>query len=88
MKSKHRILGVHVTDRVKRSGDVQAIFSEYGANIRTRLGLHDVHEGYCAPNGLILVEVIGDDQVFAELRDKLNAVAGIEVQEMVFDHPA
>jgi hypothetical protein len=88
MKERHRILGVHVTDRVKRAGDVQALFSEYGCNIRTRLGLHQVDEGYCSPDGLILLELFGNERACDALRDKLGAIVGVEVKEMVFEHPA
>ncbi len=86
MKEKHRVLGVHVTDRVKKAGDVQKLFTEYGCNIKTRVGLHDVNEGYCAPSGVILLELFGDDKLCDELRDKLRAVEGVEVQEMAFAH--
>ena len=87
MDEKHWILGVHITDRVKKASEVQQVFSEYGCNIKTRLGLHPVEAGYCSPNGLILLELVGDDKVSAALRDKLCAIGGVDVQEMVFDHP-
>ena len=87
MEEKHRIMGVHITDRVKKSGDVQRVFTEYGANIKTRVGLHRVDEGYCSPNGLILLELFGEDRVGNEMRDKLREIQGVEVQEMVFHHP-
>ena len=87
-KGKHRILGVHVTERVSRAGNIQALFSEYGCNIKTRVGLHEVDAGFCSPNGLILLELFGDDATCDALRDKLGAIDGIEVKEMVFEHPA
>lgn len=83
---KHIIYGVHVTDRMSKVPNIQDLFSEYGCNIKTRIGLHDVSEGYCSPGGVILLEMFGDEQVCEELRDKLNAIDGIEVQEMVFEH--
>jgi hypothetical protein len=87
MEEEHRILGVHITDRVKNARDVQQVFTEYGANIKTRLGLHQVDEGYCSPNGLILLELCGDEKACDAIRDKLRAVVGVEVKEMVFHHP-
>ena len=86
-KGKHRILGVHVIQRVSRTANIQALFSEYGCNIRTRLGLHEVDAGFCSPNGLILLELFGDDPTCDTLRDKLSAIEGIVVKEMVFEHP-
>ena len=82
----HVILGVHVTDRAHRATGVQAVLSEHAAAIRTRLGLHDVHGDYCSPNGLIVLELIGDDNTCRPIIDRLTAIDGIEVQQMVFEH--
>ena len=87
MDGKHHIIGIHVTDRVQRAGEVQKILSEYGTYIRTRIGLHHVNHEKCSPNGLILVEVLGDDRLCDEMRTRLGAIEGVEVKEMVFDHP-
>ena len=81
---KHMIFGVHVSDRVKKSGDVQRLFTEYGCNIKTRIGLHDASDNVCAPNGVIVLEMVGDEKVCNEMATKLNAVEGVEVQTMVF----
>lgn len=82
---KHIILGVHITDRLKKAAEVQKLLSEYGCNIKTRLGLHEVHNA-CSPSGLLLLEMYGDDTICFELADKLAAIEGIEVQRMVFAH--
>jgi hypothetical protein len=42
----HLILGIHVTDRVQKAGEVQQLFTEYGCNIKTRLGLHEVAQDF------------------------------------------
>ena len=83
---KHIIYGVHVTDRMSKVPNIQDLFSEYGCNIKTRIGLHDVSENYCSPSGIILLEMVGDENVIEELRNKLAALEGIEVQQMVFGH--
>ena len=41
MSDQHIILGVHITDRLKNAVEVQKVFTEYGCNIKTRIGLHD-----------------------------------------------
>jgi hypothetical protein len=84
---KHIVFGVHVTDRLNRVDAVQHLLSEYGCNIKTRLGLHEVSEKFCSPNGLLILEMAGDEKKSMELADKLAAVEGIEVQKMIFDHP-
>jgi hypothetical protein len=83
----HVILGVHVVNREHHAPGVQAVLTEFGENIKTRLGLHDVHDGYCSPNGLLLIEFIGDDARRDVLVKRLSAIQGIEVKQMVFDHP-
>jgi hypothetical protein len=82
---KHILVGVHITDRLKKAVEVQKLFTEYGCNIKTRLGLHEV-ENVCSPNGIVILEMYGDDTVCFELADKLAAIEGIEVQKMIFDH--
>ena len=82
---QHIILGVHITDRLKNAAEVQRLFSEYGCNIKTRLGLHEVHN-VCSPNGVVILEMYGDEKVCHELADKLAAIQGIDVQKMVFTH--
>lgn len=84
---KHILFGVHITDRLRHVDVVQHLLSEYGCNIKTRLGLHEVSEKFCSPNGLLILEMAGDEKKCMELADKLAAVEGIEVQKMIFDHP-
>ena len=85
MSTPKIILGVNVTSFAKNSGEVQQVFCEYGCSIRTRLGLHNVADGACAPNGLILVEFVGGEEKAAEMTQKLTALPGIDVKQMVFE---
>ena len=88
MQAKHLIFGIHINDRVREIPGVQKILSEYGCHIKTRLGLHHVDQQVCSPRGLILLEMYGDEGPCHEMADKLGALEGVEVQKMVFDHPA
>ena len=84
---KHLIFGVHITNRVKHVPDVQTVLTEFGCSIKTRLGLHEAGASVCSPNGLILLEMVGDDKASNRMARKLKAIEGIEVQKMVFAHP-
>ena len=86
MKEDHIIYGVHITDRLQHVGEVQAILTEYGCNIKTRLGLHETNASSCSPNGMLILEMIGDSDKCHEMLDKLNVVEGVEAQKMVFEH--
>ena len=83
---KHVILGVHITDRVKRAERIQHLFTQHGCQIKTRLGLHDADESYCSPNGLILLEVLGSPKDIAGMVAQLRAIEGVDVKKMVFAH--
>jgi hypothetical protein len=88
-KDPHVILGVHVTDRVKHvvgGGGVQPVLTEYGCYIKTRLGLHEAGKDFCSPNGLLILELVGDPTKCGELEQKLSAINGVSVQKMVFTH--
>lgn len=83
---RHIVLGVHITDRVKHAQQVQDLFTEYGCSIKTRIGLHSVSQSFCSPNGLVLLELAGDEKPVFELLAKLEAVEGVDVQKMIFEH--
>lgn len=82
----HIILGVHVTDRVSKASSVQSVLTEYGCNIKTRIGFHEVSAAACSPSGVILLEIFGGEAKAGEISGKLAAIDGIEVQKMVFRH--
>jgi hypothetical protein len=86
MEEPHLIFGVHVTSRATQVPPVQKLLTEYGCSIKTRLGLHRVDEKACSPRGLILLEMFGDLATCRELKTKLAAMEGVEVQEMLFKH--
>ena len=81
-KARKTILGVHVAQRTKHTAKVQKILSEFGCSIRTRIGLHDAGDGFCSPNGLILLEVVSRA---GELAAALAQVPGVTVKKMVFE---
>ncbi len=82
---KRIILGVHISERVKQAAEMQKIFTEYGCNLKTRLGLHEVNEKSCSPAGIVILEFFGDESKADELAERLMAIDGIEVKKMVFD---
>jgi hypothetical protein len=86
VKHDHVILGVHITDRMKKAVDVQKLFSKYGEHIRTRLGLHQVYADKCVPGGIVLLEWTGDRKRCEEFAAKVGAIEGVEVKKMVFAH--
>jgi hypothetical protein len=86
MKEDHVILGIHITNRVRHASEVQKVLTEYGCNIKTRLGLHEVADNYCAGEGVVLLEIIGGHDIRQAMVSKLKQIEGIDAKEMVFSH--
>ena len=84
MSDTHIILGIHVSDRLKNAAEVQKVFTQYGCNIKTRIGLHDASENVCSPSGVVLIEFFGSEDQADGMKTKLSAVEGVQVQKMVF----
>ena len=84
-KESHVVLTVHVTDRVKKAPMVQKTLSAFGDAIRTRLGLHEVNKEYSSPEGILLLDIVGEPKA-RQLQKQLNAIPGIETKLVVFKH--
>ncbi|MCE5176841.1 MAG: hypothetical protein ABFD23_04585 [Caldisericales bacterium] len=83
--NKRMVFGIQVTNRAKNAGQVQKILTDYGCNIRTRIGLHEVDNKVCSPSGLILLELYGKEQDILKMEETLKAIDGVIVQKMVFE---
>ncbi len=84
--SDHTIVGVHVHDRARNAVGVQQVLTEFGDVIRTRLGLHELDGRTASPNGLILLELVGDGRRVKSCVASLRRCQGIELKTMVFGH--
>ena len=82
MMEKHIIAGVHIVDREAHAPMVQEVFTKYGSQINTRLGLHD---SINASNGLILLEMADTPETGRMIED-IKAIAGVDCQMMMFEH--
>jgi hypothetical protein len=83
--TKRIVLGIQVTNRVEKIPDVQKILTEYGCNIKTRLGLHEVSKSVCSALGLLLLDTYGDEADILEMEKKLKKVKGLVVKKMTFE---
>jgi hypothetical protein len=78
------ILGIHITNRVTEVSDLQWVLTKFGCTIKTRLGLHEVKDDFCARSGLIILELTGNREEFFKLENELLKIDGLEVKKMVF----
>lgn len=82
--SEIRILGIRISNRSQVNLSVQNILTKYGCTIKTRLGLHEVVEDNCSPEGIILLELLGLETEMDLLEKELRNLPGVEVQKMIF----
>lgn len=80
------VLGVLINNRVKNAKKLQDLLTEYGCNIKTRMGRHEVGSNFCSENGLIILELFGEFEKQKELETKLKEIDGAEVQKMIFQN--
>jgi hypothetical protein len=85
MSKKITIVGLLISDRVKNASEIQKVFTEYGCHIKTRLGIHEASKDVCAPGGLVILEVVGDDNKISEMVSKLKKVTDVQVSTMTFN---
>jgi len=86
-QANHVLYGIHVHNRFEQAPRVQQLLTEYGSNIKTRLGLHETDSNASAAStGIILLEMTGDSKRVDELFAKLAELEGIDCQRMIFAH--
>ena len=76
------IFGIRLSDRIKNSTQLQDLLTEYGCIIKTRIGLHDTSCGVCSPYGIILLEVINDEERIEGMINELQKVQGVKFNIM------
>lgn len=60
------IIGIKLDNRIFTSIDFQKVLTDFGCQIRTRIGLHHTNENSCSNFGIILLEVDGETKNLIE----------------------
>ncbi|MBR2525586.1 hypothetical protein IKE67_03885 [bacterium] len=77
------IIGIGIENRKEIAAKVQEILTEFGCDIKTRLGLNDYKETECSYKGLILLDVPNREQAVL-LENKLKEISSVIIKEMEF----
>ena len=77
------IFGIRLLSRQVASLKFQETLSKYGCNIKTRIGLHDISDGVCSPDGVILLEVVGDERILSGMMADLRQIEGLKLETML-----
>ncbi len=76
----YKVILVKIDHRSTEASKVQGILTEFGCNIKVRLGLHEVSKEFCANDGLVVLEVEGKQEELSAMLDALNAVDYVQAQ--------
>jgi hypothetical protein len=80
----YKIVLIKIDHRSQEAGLVQGILTEYGCNIKVRLGLHEASNEFCAQDGMVILHVDGKPEELTAMLDKLNKVDYVQAQLMEF----
>ena len=68
----YKVVLIKIDHRSTEATKVQGILTEFGCSIKVRLGLHEVSKEFCANDGLVVLEVEGND--IPQMIEKLNEI--------------
>jgi hypothetical protein len=78
--SCYYVIGVRMDNRVGNALKFQETLTKNGCIIKTRLGLHEVSDTFCANDGLILLQPCGEKEEIEQLVEELNSIEGIRAK--------
>ena len=74
------VLLILVDHRKNAAVDVQKTLTAWGCLIKTRLGLHEGVQTNCSEHGLIICELVGEQDQLEELKRKLELIKGVSAE--------
>ena len=76
----YKVVLIKIDHRATEATRVQGILTDFGCNIKVRLGLHEVSKEFCANDGIVVLEVEGEAALLKQMIDKLNAINYVNAQ--------
>ncbi len=71
------IMAIKVNGRDAKAPHLQEILTKYGCNIKTRVGFHQTNEGQCSVDGIIILQLFGDDKDIKSLFNEIKSLNGV-----------
>lgn len=79
----YKLVIIKNENREESATRMQQMLTDFGCYIKVRLGLHDVPADICSPSGLLVLEVVADDEKIKELVERLNVLPRVTAQMVV-----
>ena len=74
------IVGLRVNHRTGNAVKLQEVLTQFGCNIKLRVGLHETSEEYCSDDGVIMLQACGEPDTITAMLDAFNQLAGVSAQ--------
>lgn len=79
---KYNLMGIVIEDRKRFAPRVQEVFTEFGAIIKTRIGLHEGTENSSNNEGFIILSLEDDDNRVNEFVNTLSGIKSVRVKNI------
>ncbi len=80
--NSYYIIGLRVNHRTGNALKLQEALTQFGCNIKLRVGLHETGENFCSDDGVIMLQVSGDLTIVQQMMDAFNAMEGVSAKMM------
>jgi hypothetical protein len=78
------IMAIKVNGRVAKAPLVQGILTKYGCNIKTRIGFHEVNEDQCSMDGILILQLFGQETEIQAMFDEIGKIDGVSPKFIEF----
>ncbi len=79
---KKTVMVVLISHRNDAASKVQSVLTGWGCLIKTRLGIHEGVQENCTENGLLFLDLVGEQEKLIELERKLNLFDGVSARKL------
>ena len=78
------IMAIKVNGRIANAPIVQEILTKYGCNIKTRVGFHEANEDQCSMDGILILQVFGEEAEIQAMFNELEKLDGVKPKFIEF----
>lgn len=75
--NSYYIIGLRVDHRHANALNLQKALTEFGCNIKLRVGLHETGENFCSDDGVIMLQACGDQETINRMVEGFNGLEGV-----------
>lgn len=79
------IMAIKINGRNAKAPMVQEILTKYGCNIKTRVGFHETNEDQCSMDGILILQLFGDQNKIQDMLKELQDLEGVKVKFVDFE---